>query len=481
MSQEIFLNGINGSTGQSLDDFQLTTELLANVARKKRISESELRDAKIRKMQNQRSSYHFGVAENIDIADLAQAGWGIIFPAILAQDQVDALKDALKPLLELRREQASRINSNFYKEFIGPELGYLAGESKSDFLKRFGRGPGVANPELGVPFYLLIVGSPEEIPFAFQYQLDMQYGVGRIHFEQQESYAIYARSIVAAEKGQISREKSAVFFGTSHDRPTGLSSRYLVNGLAEKLAAQHNDWNIRLVEPPQATKPTISGLLGGAETPAMLFSASHGMGFNLDDSRLLPHTGSLLCQDFINYSSGPISEKFYFSADDIPSNANVSGTLAFFFACYGAGSPRTDNFYRLALGEEEKVIAPYSFISQLPLKLLSHPKGGALGVFAHIDRAWAYSFLWDNDLAVADIETFRSMLSALLNGKPAGAASDYFGARYGDIAIMLNEELDETSSEHQDEFKIAWWWTFNHDARNYTFIGDPAVRLAVAQ
>jgi hypothetical protein len=476
MPQPIFLNGLNGSTGQALDDFQLTTEQLAKIAHQKRLSAEELREAKLRRAQDQRNKNHFGVGEGVDIADLAQAGWGVIFPASLPENQVAALKEALSPLLDLRREQAGRL----YFEFIGQERGYRAGESKNDFLKRFGRGAGAANPESGVPFYLLIVGSPEEIPFSFQYQLDLQYGVGRIHFDRLEYYAMYAQSVVQAEKGEITRSKNVVFFGPSHDPATGFSSTSLVSPLAEKMTAKHPDWNVRLVEPAQATKSALSGLLGGAGTPALLFTASHGLGFSLNDTRLLPQTGALLCQDFTGYTGGRISEQYYFSADDIPSDADVAGTLAFFFACFGAGSPRADNFYRDMFGQE-KVIAPYAFISRLPLKLLSHPRGGALGVYAHVDRAWGYSFLWGDDAAVADVETFRSMLSALMSGKPAGAATDYFGMRYGEISTALTEELDSTTSEHQDEFKIAWWWTSNHDARNYTFIGDPAVRLAVAK
>lgn len=480
MPHPIHLNGINGSTGQSLDDFQLTPELLVQVARQRQLSESDLRDAKLRKAQDQRSAHHFGVGEGIDIADLAQAGWGVIFPANLSADQVAALKDALQPLLDLRREQASRIDPTFYREFIGPELAYHLGESKNDFLKRFGRGPGAANPILGVPFYLLIVGSPEEIPFDFQYLLDVQYGVGRIHFERLEDYATYAQSVVRAERQEIARQKRAVFFGPSHDYPTGLSSHNLISPLAEKISANHAGWDVRTVPPEQSTKSTLGDLIGGAEAPAILFTASHGLGFNLNDPRLVPHTGSLLCQDFTNYQGGRISEQYYFSADDVSSDADVTGTMAFFFACYGAGCPRTDNFYRQAF-DEERIIAPYNFISRLPLRLLSHPRGGALGVFAHVDRAWAYSFQWDDDLAVTDVETFRNMLSALLSGKPAGAASDYFGSRYAEISTNLTEELNSTTEDHQDVDRIAWWWTANHDARNYTFIGDPAVRVAVME
>lgn len=473
MSQPVYLNGINGSTGEPLDDFQVTTDLLAKVARRQPFSKTERRDIAMRKNQNERSKAQMGGAEGVDINLVSSAGWGIIFPANLPAEQVAALRDALNPLLELRREQAGR----FYFEFIGPEHGYRAGESKNDFLTRHGRAPGAANPALGVPFYLLIVGSPEEIPFEFQYLLDLQYGVGRIHFDQVADYARYAESVVGAERGQVIRHKRASFFGPSHDFPTGLSSRHLVAGLTGLLAEKHSDWEVRTLTPEQSTKTALGRLMGGDETPAFLFTASHGMGFKLDDPRLLHHTGALLCQDFTRHRGGRIDEQFYFSADDLVDSADVAGTLAFFFACYGAGSPRIDNFHRYVLGGE-KIIAPYPFLSRLPTRLL---RAGALGVFAHVDRAWAYSFMWNENLALVDIESFRSLISTLLEGHPAGAAGDYFGMRYGDISAMLTEEIEATTLDHQDENRIAWWWLSHHDARNYAFIGDPAVRLAVSR
>jgi hypothetical protein len=184
----------------------------------------------------------------------------------------------------------------------------------------------------------------------------------------------------------------------------------------------------------------------------------------------------LLCQDWPGPKARvPINDKLYFSADDIPSDADVFGMFAFVFACYGGGTPKADNFYRQAFGTQ-KDIAPYAFMAQLPLKLLSHPKGGALGVFAHIERAWGSSIAWDG--TVADVETFDSTVDALLNGKPAGAATEYFNQRYAEISTLLTEELDNTGPENQDDVKLAGMWTSNNDARNYAFIGDPAVRLA---
>ncbi len=86
-----------------------------------------------------------------------------------------------------RKPQAGK----YYYEFEGYK-GYRPDDSHLDFLARQGMGPGQADPGK-VPYYLLIVGDPEAIPFAFQYQLDVQYAVGRIWFDTVEEYARYAQ------------------------------------------------------------------------------------------------------------------------------------------------------------------------------------------------------------------------------------------------------------------------------------------------
>lgn len=484
MSELLYLNGIDAETGGPIDDMPIDSILIAKVARGQRLTPEDFRDAKIRRSFDiQKNNPNFSTDEGIDNADLAQTGWGVIFPASLPQKSVDAIKDALKPLLDLRKTQATGIDQRYYHEFIGPDEGYKNGETKNDFLKRFGRAPGPANPAEGknVPYYLLIVGSPETIPYTFQYQLDVQYGVGRIYFESIEDYARYANSVVQAETQKFSRSKTATFFGIANpdDRATQMSAAQLIKPITAKIQGDEKlkDWKVNVVEPASATKANLTNYLGGKDTPAFLFTASHGMGFKLDDNRLLPHQGAILCQDWPGPKARiPITDKLYFSADDISSDADVFGMFAFVFACYGGGTPKLDNFYRQAFGTQ-KEIAPYAFMSQLPLRLLAHPKGGALGVFAHIERAWGSSIVWDG--AVNDVTTFNSTIKGLLTGKPAGAATEYFNERYAEISTSLTEEMESTSPENQDDVKLAGMWTSNNDARNYAFIGDPAVRLTL--
>lgn len=482
MTQELMLNGINADGSSYSDELgaAITTEMISKVARGQKLTPADLKDVQFRRaLDKAHSSPSFSPAEGIDESKLEETGWGVVFPNNLPQKSVDALKEALKPLLDHRKKQAAAQTESFYREFIGQEDGYKQGESKNDFLKRFGVGPGPAKPEKGVPYYLMLVGSPETIPFSVQYQLDVQYAVGRIYFEKLEDYYQYAKSVVEAETKGVSRGKRAAFFGVANpdDRATQMSAEHLIKPLAEGMKKEYKDWKLDVVDPAKATKANLANYIGGKNTPALLFTASHGMNFKINDPRLLRHTGAILTQDWPGPKARkPITEDFYFSADDLASDADVFGMMAFVFACYGGGTPRMDNFYRQAFGEQ-KEIAPHAFLAQLPMRLLSHPRGGALAVFAHIERAWGSSILWDG--TVRDVETFNSTVAALLNGKPAGNATEYFNERYAEISTDLTTELDETTPENQDEVKLAGMWTSNNDARNYALLGDPAVRMVL--
>ena len=73
------------------------------------------------------------------------------------------------------------------------------GESKPAFLRRLGAGPGAVDPDV-IPYYLLLVGEPDQLTFGFQYQLDVAYAVGRVAFDDFAGYAAYAANVVRAEQ-----------------------------------------------------------------------------------------------------------------------------------------------------------------------------------------------------------------------------------------------------------------------------------------
>ncbi len=385
----LYFNGINGATGDYLLP-PMSPEDLGRIALGEKWDPALFNELKFRRSQVEEAT--FALKAGLDPQDLMQAGWGVIFPAAWDPATVAAVREALSELLAQRKAQAGPL----YKEYIGGD-GYRPGDSKDDFLSRHGAAPGPVEPA-AVPYYLLIVGDPQTVPYRFQFELDVAYGAGRIYFATLDEYAQYPRSVVTAEKpGALSLARKAAFFGVANpgDKATALSSEFLVKPLAEKLKSSQPDWEIQLVPPEEALKSRLLGLLGGAETPALLFSASHGMGFPLDDSRQPALQGALLCQDWPGASQKQrgLLRDDYLAGEDIPSEASLLGTVCFHFACFGAGTPYWDDFSKQAFSKRT-AIAPRAFLAALPQRLLGHPRGGVLAVLGHVDRAWSFSFKW---------------------------------------------------------------------------------------
>jgi len=417
---------------------------------------------------------NLGVIRGIDAKNLAEAGWGLVFSGI----PDPAIYSALQPLLTLRKSQAG----DRYKEYTA-DKGFIAGPSaKTDFLKRNGAGYyGPVDPAR-VPYYLLLIGGPSKIPFEFQYQIDVQYAVGRLDFDTPEEFARYAQTVVDAEQGRLKLPKRAAFFGPSNpgDAATTLSSKYLIGPLAQY--CNKGGWEIDFSQPESSNRAKLEQLLGAAAAPAFLMTAGHGMGYPATDQRQRDFAGSLLCQDWPGPSyRGPVRD-FYFSGEDLSSDASVAGMITMFFACYGAGTPLKNDFHLMEGIAQANQIAPDPFVSRLPQRMMGHPKGGALAVIGHIDQVWGLSFLDDN--TTPSLNTFQSALDSILSGEPLGMASEYFNSRYADISTDLTQVLQDAQDNKNgmptDPTAFANLWSSNNDARNFVILGDPAVRLPLS-
>ena len=482
LAQLLVGNGIDAITGEYLLP-PIDVHQLARVATGGRLDSAELADLQNKSRRGRRANY--AVVEGVDPNDLAQAGWAPVFPA--AADAAAAarqahVRDALAPLFAHRRAAAGEL----YREYLG-ELGYRPGETKQQYLARLGAGPGPARPQK-VPYYLLLVATPEEIPYRIQYQLDVHYAVGRIAFDTIEDYARYARSVVDAETGGAGRPRHATFFGVANpgDTSTRISADHLVLPLIEHVEGRrpHHGFTVDSHLGDAATRSRLVELF--REPPSVLFTAGHGMGFPSGDAGQRERQGALLCQDWGGPGT-PVAREHYFTGEDLPAGADLRGMIGVFFACYGGGTPTRDEFTRRALGEAHaQELAPAPLIARLPQRMLGHPGGGALAVVGHVDRAWGSTFLWIDAQGKGQtrrhLDAFESLLDSLMAGKRLGYAMESFNLRYAELAADLSERIEQIQlyDEHYEDSELAHMWICNSDARNYAVIGDPAVRIPTA-
>ncbi|MEM6453790.1 MAG: hypothetical protein AAF772_01720 [Acidobacteriota bacterium] len=459
---QLSLNGIDGATGAFFQEpIDLTT--LREVIR----AESPPRIDRLAGQIGRGERIGQGLREGLDPRRLADAGWGVIFAANADAD----VAEALEPLLRHRQRQAGAHRAHRFRALSGRD-GYRAGESKLRFLARHGVGSGPVDPDQ-MPFYLLLVGDPEAIPYVFQYQLDVQYAVGRVCFDDVDDYARYAETVVATETARADRarrRRRTTFFAVRNagDAATEMAHDLLVTPLAQRLAREVPRGRVDTVAAASATRARLGGLLGGDETPDLLFTACHGLGFRQMRPEQRALQGALVCQKPGEGARAPI-----FGARDVDPNARLDGLIAFFFACFGAGTPQRNNF---AHRGERATLSEASFVARLPQALLAHPKGGALAVVGHVDRAWTFSFAWPQ--AGAQFEVFASTLKRLLSGHPVGSAMEFFNRRYAELECDLADLRQRLAwGAEPDLLEEVGLWTARNDARNFMIVGDPAVRL----
>ncbi|RPH53709.1 hypothetical protein EHM82_07975, partial [bacterium] len=223
--EKIWFNGLNGDTGDYLVDPLTPEELSARVLSRPEPQPDWLEDWT--EDHGVEDPYRKPILDVERPWDLSETGWGVIFAPGIDR----GVKLALEELLEHRRRQVGTVHPTYFRD----DLDYRTGDTIKTFLERHRTRPGqVADPDR-LPYYLLLVGDPRSIPYEFQFELDVNYGVGRIFFDNVADYRRYAESVVAAETGHVRLPRRLTFFGARNegDPATEMTADELVQPLAD--------------------------------------------------------------------------------------------------------------------------------------------------------------------------------------------------------------------------------------------------------
>jgi hypothetical protein len=471
----IYANGINGATGGYISPSR-------SLAHATSLAASGRGDPRTRRMLQELGGLgtpHLGLSFDLKPEVLAQAGWAVVFH----QDEDIATRKEFARLVEHRRNTIG-------KDSIVRILDYRNGETARAWLGRYDVAVGGVNPEK-VPFYLLLVGPPGRIPFDFGYVLDVEYAVGRVDFDSPNEYAAYIEGVIKYEtETAISTSRRVIFFGPKHggDPATESSAEKLVRPLAfglpgrqtlfERVAKKSNRVFDRVyLSPAESRKANLIDVLRSAEPAAVLFTASHGLGWPIGHPRQTTATGALLCQDYSFGASNAleIPSNQYFAATDVPPDANVHGMVCFHFACFGAGCPEYDRFPEKSTSSPGK-LAPRPFFSALPKRLLTHSHRGALAVFGHVERVWGQSF--ETVAPSPQIGAFENALGFILLGYPLGFALRDFNERYATSSAELGRIFErQASGDAVSDSELTECWLERNNAESFILFGDPGIQL----
>jgi hypothetical protein len=396
------------------------------------------------------------MAAEVDPKDLASTGWGIIVP----EGFDPKIREALEPLIRLRGGQTARDVRI---------LEYRPSEDSRTFLSRYGARLGPSDPNV-LPFYLMIAGGPDVISYDFENLLGISYGVGRIDFSTPEEFAAYAESVVRAEVRTDPGPLRVTIFCADGlvDPSIEGAGAYLAFPVREKLRSRRYGLmsTIEIVTGGDATRDKLIDVLGTDRPPDLLMTIASGIGFPSGHPLQRKQQGSLLC-----YGTPGDS---WFSTDEVPAEADLTGMIGVHVASFSAGTPRIDSLGVQILGEE-KLNAPAAFVAGLPRQLLSNRGGGALGVIGYADRISVFGppeRRWER------LQTLYSQCTQrLLRGHRAGYVIGQAKESWAAAAADLTEVLGNASSAQAPDDQVVDLWCWMNNVRALALIGDPAIRL----
>jgi hypothetical protein len=398
---------------------------------------------------------------------LIESGWGVITPITSDPNLVASRLNSLAELLKWRE-------ANTYERF--KRLDYRPEETAAAFLARNGLRPGFTDPER-LPYYLLIAASPEEIPFSFQVGLGDSYAVGRVWFDDPQAYKIYAQRVVEYENRPADMPRTLTFFGPANldDQASSFIAYKLLMPLFERLQRESSDWKAMLVDPSAASKERLKRVLL-EERPRLLVTSGQGAAFPPDHARQRVCQGGIVCQDW----PGPLKwqeelpAEFFFTGEDLPADADLSGTISIHMSDYSLGTPLRSEAQAM-LFDDIPQLTNRAFVASLPQRMLAR---GALATVGLADKFWNVGFpnltLFSPDtLVVAE-----ACLRYLLQGTTMGVAMQPFRQRGVELAAQLSQLREEAQfGKSVDSQEMVTTWATLSTVTNMLVFGDPAVRL----
>lgn len=273
--------------------------------------------------------------EGTDPYSLALTGWGIL---ISPEEKKRGALAKLAPLLALRRSQAGeRYHEEIFESLSAREYLWV----------KHGDSPGTIPSGKGrLPYYLLIVGSPAEIPYEFQFDLAVNRAVGRLFFANLEHYANYAEAACTASRGTERQPKEIGLFSVTAADENGAIRQiedHFIRPLREELEAKVPQWSIRSGK--NFETDLVDLLQCDHSPPGLLLTACHGLErkFGRPDQKERQGALSIIAAE----PQGKITKKPFAAAelqaltDRAAGPRPFQGMIAALFACYSAGTPRS--------------------------------------------------------------------------------------------------------------------------------------------
>lgn len=422
--------------------------------------------------------------------DLERQRWGVIAPA---GDAGDRLVDAIAPLLARRRGQQGPV-----RVYRVPAR--MTVDEAARWKKRVFRSGSDVDDDL--PRYQVIVGDLDQVPLAVQQVQATDGFVGRIAFDDLDGYRAYADKVVRWEDRPAPAAEGHAILHAVRDGTSATRRGYeaLIAPGEDILRRRRGEGGVRYGElrVTGSERPTPEELwaAGAMDRPGVLLSLSHGVGVPRAGRPSAARGGSEQQrreQGALSFGAGGLV-----TGADVAGRGFLPGGMWLAVACFGAGTAETSDYRHWldtlrrtghAGSEIEHVLDTLAherpFVAAVPKAALADP-GGPLAFVGHVDLAWTYSFFDLDDRPRRRPGRIMGVIQALLNRHRAGVAVRKLMRFFAEVNTELTALQDEQarggghSITDHERARRGHLWMLRQDLAGYVLLGDPAVRLPIA-
>lgn len=410
-----------------------------------------------------------------------EVGWGLVLPDndALSEKERASGADAPPPL---RKLLAARPGSPVLRYRPDTRLGlirryYNDGSGKQDL--QIGTNFGVDRTR--VPLYLLMYASPEQIPWSYQYVLQVSHYVGRLDLDGSALHH-YVEALIAGWPNSADVTRTLAW---AADDKMGAKdiTRKMRTAVSFPIAqAWSKDSNLsagtKFLDGGTTNDATTSNLINALEShkPAMIVTSSHGMTGPLDDlPRMQADLGLLVDRD-----------RMILRPAKLLSNWKPAGAIWYSHACCSAGTDGETAFDGLvAQGSDvdrilKGVAKCGAMVSPLPRALLGsdQPLRAFIG---HVEPTFDWSISRRETGQLLTDCLVQALYKDIYLGIPIGMALNRCRAFAAQLLAIWDGARQKFIAGDENSSELLAIKLMHNDWRAFVLIGDPTVTLPIPQ
>lgn len=404
-----------------------------------------------------------------------RVGWGLVLPERtgLSKEQLASGTDAPEPIQRLLRERGN-----------APLFRYIPGwANRFTHLRNYRAGKDLSiafSPEgiapAALPKYLLIYGTPSEIPWDFQYALNAgRRCVGRLAL-QGDALENYVSRLLDDWRDSAAQIDQAVAWAVDHgaDDITHLMRNFIAAKIYKQWVQDDTLRDKALFFDGESPRATASDLIGALarRKPSLIVTTSHGQ------------TGPLNDQETMKARLGlPIDQNYQaLDPQQVLDKWEPDGAIWYAHACCAAGSASETLFAGLVdegsgIDRVLKAVAGLgSLIAPLPHALLSAKK--PLRAFiGHVEPTFDWSISHPSTGQPLTSNLQKALYDHIYSSKPVGLSFREFYAAMADL-YAEHDHSRRAYRKGEDMLKVILYLELaSRDIQSTVILGDPTAVL----